>query len=70
MTYVLWDTETGNIVEVAHSEAEALAAAHELIVLNAPAYPSALALGRKEPGGKTIWMASGSALMERTQTHA
>ena len=44
MPYELWDTETRNIVNTFESEAEALQAARELIALNSPVYPGALAL--------------------------
>jgi len=67
MSYELWDTETRNIVETFESEAEALQAARELIVLNARAYPGALALVFEDDEGETTLIARGAGLATRAR---
>jgi hypothetical protein len=67
MSYELWDTETRNIVETFESEADALQAARELIALNAPAYPGALALVFEDDEGETTLVARGSGLATRAR---
>ncbi len=65
MTYELWDTETGNLVEAFDDEATALHAARELILLNPDAYPSLLTLLSVGTDGKLETVASGGALGAR-----
>jgi len=67
MSYELWDTETRNIVETFESEAEALEAARELITLNSPAYPGALALVFEDNEGETTLIARGPGLATRAR---
>jgi hypothetical protein len=67
MGYELWDTETRNIVETFESEAEALQAARELIVVNAQAYPGALALVFEDDEGETTLIARGTGLAARAR---
>ena len=67
MSYELWDTETRNIVETFESEAEALQAARELIVVNAQAYPGALALVFEDDEGETTLIARGAGLATRAR---
>lgn len=62
MTYELWDTETGNLVEAIADEATALQAAPELIALNPDAYPSLLTLLSIGANGELGTVASGDAL--------
>lgn len=62
MSYELWDTETRNIVETFESEADALQAARELIALNPPTYPGALALVFEDHEGTTTVIGRGAAL--------
>lgn len=68
--YELWDTETGNSIEVFDSEAAALEAVRELTVLNAGAYPGALALGQHQTDGKLRWLAAGADLANRAEACA
>lgn len=51
MTYELWDTETGNLVDAFEAEEDALVAAAELILANTTAYPTALTLLRVADDG-------------------
>jgi len=67
VTYELWDTETRNLVEACPTEGEALAAARELVELNAPTYPGALALVRVDEQGRMTTLARGEALAARIQ---
>jgi hypothetical protein len=67
MSYELWDTETRNIVETFESEADALQAARELIAVNAPAYPGALALVFEGDEGETTLIARGAGLASRAR---
>lgn len=62
MTYELWDVESGNLVEAFADKGEALHAAHELIVLNAPVYPAALTLLAVDTKGELTTVAEGEAL--------
>ena len=62
MTYELWDTETGNLVEAFEDEATALHAVRELIALNPGAYPSLLTLLSVGTNGQLETVASGDAL--------
>jgi hypothetical protein len=62
MTYELWDTETGNLVEAFEDEAAALGAARELIALNPEAYPALLTLLSVADTGDLATVASGDAL--------
>jgi hypothetical protein len=62
MTYELWDTETGNLVEAFDNEATALAAAGELIALNADVYPAMLTLLSVDERGALDTIASGDSL--------
>lgn len=62
MTYELWDTETGNLVEAFEDEATALYAARELIALNPEVYPALLTLLSVGEGGDLDTVASGDAL--------
>lgn len=63
MSFELWDTETSNIILTFESEADALQAARELIALNAPAYPGALALVFEDREGTTTVIGRGAALI-------
>jgi hypothetical protein len=67
MSYELWDTEARNIVEVFETEAEALVAVRELVALNAPAYPGALALAVEDEAGETAIIAQGEQLAARAR---
>ncbi len=62
MTYELWDTETGNLVESFGDDGEALRAAGELIALNPDVYPAALTLLSVDERGELGTVASGDAL--------
>ena len=64
MAYELWDTETRNIINTFGSEAVALRAARDLVALNSPAYPGALALTFEDNDGETTRVASGPGLGE------
>ena len=70
MNYELWDTETRNLVEDFETEAAALDAARELIALNAPSYPAALALACPDDDGRATWLAEGADLAARAQAAA
>ena len=62
MTYELWDTETGNLVEAFDDEPGALRAARELIVLNEDVYPAMLTLLSVDRCGELATIAEGTAL--------
>jgi hypothetical protein len=62
MHYELWDTESRNLLEDFDTEAEALEAARELIVLNPGVFPAALALARIEGPGCRTTVAVGADL--------
>ena len=62
MSYELWDTETGNLVEAFEDESSALRAARELIALNADVYPDMLALLAVGERGELETVAAGDAL--------
>jgi hypothetical protein len=62
MTYELWDTETGNLVEAFDDEVTALNAARELIALNPDAYPSLLTLLSVGANGELETVASGGEI--------
>jgi hypothetical protein len=61
MSYELWDTETGNLVETFEDQASALRAARELIALNADVYPGVLTLLAVDERGELATVASGAA---------
>jgi|GraSoiStandDraft_45_1057281.scaffolds.fasta_scaffold1010642_1 hypothetical protein len=65
MRYELWDTESRNLLYDFDTEAEALDAARELIELNRPSYPGALALTRVEADGRMRTVALGAELAQR-----
>ena len=67
MSYELWDTETRNIVETFESEAEALEATRQLIAVNTPAYPDALALIFEDDEGESTLIACGAGLGSRAR---
>jgi hypothetical protein len=62
MTYELWDTETGNLVEAFSDEHDALRAARELITLNEDVYPAMLTLLSVGERGELATVAEGPAL--------
>ena len=62
MTYELWDTETGNLVEAFDDEAAALHAARELIALNPDVYPSLMTLLSVGTQGELETVATGEVL--------
>ena len=62
MSYELWDTETGNLIEAFAIQADALVAARELITANVPAYPAALALLEVGDDGSLSTIAEGVPL--------
>ena len=64
VSYELWDTETRNIVGTFEFECEAREAARDLIALNAPAYPGALALVIEDDDGETTLIAFGATGFE------
>lgn len=70
MIYELWDTETKNLLDAFDTEAEALQAVRELVVLNTPAYPSALGLAREDADGRMQWVATGEVLARRADAVA
>jgi hypothetical protein len=65
MTYELWDTETGNLVESFTDELDALRAARELIGLNADVYPAMLTLLSVGERGELCTIAEGEDLGAR-----
>jgi hypothetical protein len=67
MSYELWDTETRNMVGTVESEADALEAVRELVALNRPVYPDALALVFEDDEGETTMIARGSGLASRAR---
>ena len=62
MSYELWDTETGNLVEAFEDKSTALRATRELIALNRDAYPEMLTLLVVGDRGELATVASGDAL--------
>jgi len=66
--YELWDTQTRNVVETFDSEGKALDAVRQLVKLNAPDYPDALALVFEDAEGETTLIAQGDALAARAET--
>lgn len=67
MRYELWDTESRNLLYDFDTEAQALDAARDLIDLNRPSYPDALALTRVEADGRMATVALGVELSERVR---
>jgi hypothetical protein len=68
MTYELWDTETGNLVESFGDELHALRAARELIDLNADVYPAMLTLLSVGERGELATIAEGDDLGARARS--
>jgi hypothetical protein len=68
--YELWDTQSRNLLEDFDTEAEALAAARELIELNPASYPDALALCRVDGPGRLVTLAKGAELAARIRAAA
>lgn len=62
MSYELWDTETGNLVEAFEDESAALSATRELIALNADVYPAMLTLLAVGERGELHTIAAGDDL--------
>ena len=62
MSYELWDTDTGNLVEAFDDETSALIAARELIAVNTGVYPAMLTLLAVGKQGELSTIASGEAL--------
>jgi hypothetical protein len=62
MSYELWDTETGNLVEAFDSEMDAVSAARELIGLNTDVYPAMLTLLSVNERGELTTVAAGDDL--------
>ena len=62
MSYELWDTDTGNLVEAFADESSALTAARELIALNSDVYPAMLTLLAIDAQGQLSTVASGDTL--------
>ena len=62
MSYELWDTETGNLVEAFDNETDALRAARDLIGLNADVYPAMLTLLSVDERGELATVAAGDDL--------
>jgi len=62
MSYELWDTEAGNLVEAFEDKAEALRAARELIALNEGVYPEMLTLISIDRRGELATVAAGEEL--------
>ena len=62
MSYELWDTETGNLVEAFDNETDALTAARELIDLNTDVYPAMLTLLAVDERGELSTVAAGNDL--------
>ncbi|MFN8636416.1 MAG: hypothetical protein U0893_21420 [Chloroflexota bacterium] len=62
MSYELWDTETGNLVEAFEDKRDALRAASELIALNSDVYPAMLTLISVSDSGELATVAAGSDL--------
>jgi hypothetical protein len=62
MSYELWDTETGNLVEAFDTETDALSAARELIGLNADVYPAMLTRLAVDDRGELATVAAGDDL--------
>ena len=62
MSYELWDTDTGNLVEAFDNETDALTVARELIVLNADVYPAMLTLLAIDERGELSTVAAGDDL--------
>jgi hypothetical protein len=62
MSYELWDTETGNLVEAFEDERSALAATRELIAVNVGVYPAMLTLLAVNDRGDLSTVAAGDDL--------
>lgn len=62
MSYELWDTETGNLVDAFDNDAEALRAAGELMTLNPDVYPEMLTLLSVSDRGELATVAAGGEL--------
>ena len=62
MSYELWDTDTGSLVEAFDDQTAALTAARELIAVNDDVYPSMLTLLAVDEGGNLRTVASGETL--------
>ena len=65
MSYELWDTDTGNLVEAFEDEMSALIAARELIAINSDVYPAMLTLLAISNQGDLSTIASGDVLGAR-----
>jgi hypothetical protein len=65
MSFELWDTESGTVIESFACEAEALVAVRQLIAVNEPDYTDALALAEENSQGETRLIAEGAALAIR-----
>jgi hypothetical protein len=65
MSFELWDTDTGNLIEAFDDEVSALIAARELIGLNADVYPTMLTLLAVDERGELSTVASGDDLGAR-----
>lgn len=67
MSYELWDTETGNLVEAFEDEPSALRAARELIALNSDVYPEMLTLLAVSQRGERATRSAYSPPRSRTE---
>ena len=65
--YELWSTESRNLLDDFDTEAEALEAVRQLMVLNGPECAAGLALTRVDTGGRMTTLAMGDALAERVR---
>jgi hypothetical protein len=62
MSYELWDTEAGNLVEAFEDERSALAATGDLIAVNVGVYPAMLTLIASGDRGDLSTIATGDQL--------
>ena len=65
--YELWDAQSGNLLDDFDTEAEALEAVRELVVLNGAGCTDSLALTRVHVDGRMATLAMGADLAIRAQ---
>lgn len=68
MSFELWDTDSGNLVEAFDDQNSALVAARELIAANRDVYPAMLTLLAIDERGALSTLASGEALGDMAAT--
>ncbi len=70
MTYDLWDTSSGNIINTYETEAQALAMVRDLLEANGEAIAEALSLGYEADDGSIGIIAEGRELEARAKAGA